>query len=503
MICLFRKIFAFLSAAALFAASGKAYSSSDIETCKNLLDTIVKNYDSLYEKISSSERLNPKKSVVRITKLAPEDCLTQEKAKMALSIIINALASHSGKIGVLLPLEIAATKPVVDALLSGMKAVYPSGKINFTDRVVVKNTNGSAADLEKALADLIFVDNVAMIIGGATRSEANLLSPWADKLMLPIILVSQRDTEIKESFNSFYVFPRLDVLVDSVLGYIDSKKFKRVAILQPAKFTPSKLALTLNEKLTANGVDTSLSTQYNPKDYDSMEIAAKKIFKIDNKARAAELKELYDKEKENAEKEKKEFNPQLVVLPPIIDIDAIFIPDNFRNVRHFVNIFKYLGVEKIPIIGNQEWRAQGLVDPYEPFLDGAVFVDYIRSYQELPQRIRPEAGDSPYFVKPEETAKIDYQIIGYHAINLAEQTLKGVPEKRRKLTAKLARIEIRDSVYFTNGPAFDKDRNANWPSFLFKVVNKGIEPLSGSYIDLLKSSIPKKEVPSRGNTKSH
>lgn len=456
------------------AFAKKSQISKRIKVCYQLYDNMVRYYQGLFDQLPPSVKANPPiNAATKLMTVKRDDCSRKSSARQLLSLIVKALAYHNRKIGVLLP-NGGDTKHSAEAVLEGMKAAL--GPDIFSRQVIVKNTLGQLVHLQRALAELVFIENISIIIGGATKAEATHLLPYAGRLMLPILIMSQRLPSYKYNRNAFYVFPNLNTLVEKIVNHAISQNYQKIALLLPSQSSSSKLVDLLALRFKEAGIDANMQFFYTPNDYPSMELAAKKIFKIDPGERAEELAEIVKRAKERAQKNKEKFNPNLISLPPIIDVDAIFIPDNFRTVRHFAKIFQYLGVKKINLIGNQKWRAFGLIQPPEPFLEGAVFVDYIGSYENIPRGIKVQEiiGASKYFVSPTETFKVDYMIIGYHAIDLATKALQGKMLKRRHLNKKLRRIHNRNSRYFENGRAFDKRGNAKWPAFLFRVTDQDI-----------------------------
>ena len=451
-------------------------------SCSFLLEHVIVTYSALLAHLPKDKmRLSDGKPLVLPPILTAKNpsCQSGEQNAQILSSASKLLTLHSGKIGLLLP-DAAKQSGATASVVAGMKAYYAAKGADFDKRVIVKEASNDPGAILARIAELVFVDQVGILIGGLNELETGILSDWAEKLMIPALLLAPSYGGATTLKFTFHIFPRPDDLVGRILQHLASRGLKRIAIMSPAKQKPSRVIALLMDTLPRKGFTVVQSLNYNPSDYNSMETATRQLLRIDNTLRAEEYEKLLQQSKDRALAEKAEFHPEHVVLPPLIDFDALILPDNFRNIRHFVQIFKFLKVKgALPMIGTQEWRAFGLINPPEPMLDKSVFVDYIGSYLEIPEGIKPALYSPPFFVNPEETAKIDYMIIGYQASRMANLALQKPPTKRRKLAERLMTLQNTGSSYFPPGPAFAANHTAFWPSFLFEVNGSTIRLAQG------------------------
>src|SRR5690606_8271449 len=143
----------------------------------------------------------------------------------------------------------------------------------------------------------------------------------------------------------------------------------------------------------------------------------------------------------------------------IVDVDAVFLPDDFRSVRHFAKLFKYFGVEKLAMIGNHEWRSPALIEPFDEFLEGSIFADFIGSYADIPRPLRVPVMGSPYFIHPENVIGVDFQLIGYRVARTAALASQNPAVKRRHLARMMLQLSSDAESFFGNGPIFDRERS--------------------------------------------
>lgn len=69
-------------------------------------------------------------------------------------------------------------------------------------------------------------------------------------------------------------------------------------------------------------------------------------------------------------------------------LGGLLILDDFRMVRHIVKVYRSLTRDRMVFLGNHLWRSTTLIEPREPYLDGAMFVDFIGRYDEIPIQVQ-------------------------------------------------------------------------------------------------------------------
>ena len=411
--------------------------------------------------------LNPsklKKSNPEVYKLLKEDfsCRDSNEVEELTQEILSLTSRASGKVGVVLPLE-GDNRSKTLALLSGMHAGI-SGKKSFSKKFLVRSSYGGFRSVERAVAELLLLENVSLLIGGLSQVESRMLANYARLFRIPYLNVgpyAQRNSY------TYTVGPDPVGFIFALARYAELQRYENLAILIPSQEAKSKTTRTMIQALSRKGVEVETYT-YQRNNYDSMEAAAKNLFQIDPIKRKEEFEELFEQKKLEVESQGVTFDPRFVSLPPIIDFDAVYIADHFRNVRHFVNIFKYLGVKKVPLVGDQQWRSIGLLDPPEEFLTGAVFMDFVGSYSRLPSGLQVLGSENPYLIPAKEIVSVDHKLIGYRVASIVQSSLKKSTEPP-KLNSIIAKLSLPKDRYFSGGPVFRKNNNTKWPVFLLRV----------------------------------
>ncbi len=478
-----------------FIAAGLAYSGlcQADETCTNIYKQIIEPYIKLYFQLPPGTKIETHTELYKMLTMKPNMCESSSSSQELIKTVVNALGEYTPRIGVLLPLSGPKANDG-QAILTGIKGALANHGANFDQRVVVRDTRALVPALETQLAEMIFKYQVGVLIGGFTRAEAHAIEQWSEILRIPSFVVNQKDeTGVKPYV--FHVFPQESHMVAALADQVKLRGLKSVAILRPTRNDPQSFAFMFEQALKARGISVPHSYTYNGTDFSSMQAVSEKIFHIDTVERASEWQEALREGRRRAARAKLPFNPQMVALPPRIEVDAIFIDDNFRSVRHFSKIFKYLGVDKMTMLGTAQWRSRGLIEPPEPFLEGAAFVDYVGSYRDLPQGVFATGVESRYFIDPSMTSIVDYQVIGNQAGRLADKSLLGAPEiKRRLLPKKIEEIANDPGPYFASGRAFDDHHVVRWPAYLFQVSGGTLQPIKADYSDRQAARDPQPET---------
>ncbi len=454
---------------------------ADLASCQDLVKKVAPAYQNLSKLLLPNTYTPTASSLDQVTQADPKACSSPSQRSSLMHAIADALNNHSGKIGLILPLS-GTRAPFANFVLAGMRTAFSESGINFDQQVVLKDSAGVAKTAETRLAELVFKDHVMLVVGGLDKTEADVLAPWSESLQVPMMLLTKdRDVTTHSNF-AFTVYPDEKRLADTLAAAAQKRSYRRVAILRPAGGKSDKVAEYFKKDVIASGGTVNYDLVYTPGNFDSMQGASRQLFKTEAAERADEWRVAYKKARKQAEKEGVPFDPRMVVLKPIVDFDAVFIPDDFRTVRHFAKLFKFHMVDHLPMIGNHEWRSPALIEPFDDFLDGAIFADFIGSYGKLPSSVSAPTLSSPYFVAPQNVVAVDFQLIGYRAGKAARLATQNPKIPRRQMPQAMLAMMNDQSAAFGKGQVFDAERHSNWPTYLFNVTKGGLvlEPENAS-----------------------
>lgn len=377
-----------------------------------------------------------------------------EKILGALSSLLN---NHTNKIGVLLPLR--NTKP--QYILNGLQRNL-AANLNLQQDKIISYDSSNMNALEVQLAELIFLHQVATIVGGYDAASATQLKLWSDRLMIPMVLLSE-PSRGEQHDRVFYVYPTLDQMGSKIMREAKAYHWTRLGLIYPVNGDQSQLANTIQETAKKEGITVTRVENYTTGNYESMDAMAKKLFVLEQSQREEEYQAAYLKAKKIAESQKIPFQAKNVVLQPKIEFDALIVLDQYRMIRHLAKMFQFYGVRSLKMIGNQEWRGPGIIEPYDPFLEGSFFVDIIGSYLQATKKLGLTRDVTDNFAPVESLQELDFKYIGYKLGDAIAPILKNPQIARRKLHETMLKSKM-----------FEAGNQYKWPMEVFTIRNRSL-----------------------------
>jgi ABC-type branched-subunit amino acid transport system substrate-binding protein len=432
-----------------------------IQTCTKLYQKYAIPLQQLWGKKAPELKAENLDGYQLIADTPPEACQDEATRKGFLELLARILNKHTGKIGVVLPM---AGHPHLRHILNGFESFIQSNNLDPKKVLVVIDNQSRDDKTVHAIASLVFEHKVSAIIGGTKSGDAAILAKWGSTLRIPTFLLMEPQAAPLNPF-VYYVHPTQKSLARAAVDANIRYGHRRVAILGPVDQHSEPFIGAYETAAKASGVEIASRVPYDGRRFESMEAAARKLFRLDSPERQSELQTLFETAKRRAKETGVPFNPKMVALQPDIRQDAILIADNFKIVRHFAKIMTYLGVRRMPLFGHFEWRSPGLISPWDGFLSGSYFVDFQGSYTSMPEPIRPPTPSSPFFVPSDKVEQADFSMVGWRAIEAPLRLSQLRQESRRKLDQKIPR-KSGDGI----SSAFDANNVLVWEPFTF-VVN--------------------------------
>ncbi len=458
---------------ALLLAASPGLFAEDIpttpENCKRIYDSSMQYYKALGLYLPPQYKYHDQLPSHQFLKLPDDGCSLID----TIDLYQRVVSLHSQKIAIMLPMN-RWSKPTQNILMAQIKGYVASKGLDPEKTIIWLDTAGQLQRMQEQLAALVFTQHVSMIIGGMTLAEAPVLSKWADRLRIPAIILNKKFASPRSRY-IFRLGPDNRQMAFSLLKYVMSKGYKKIAIMMPQTSRDGSFA----DALLNNGkVETVGPLVYNPADFSSIDQVFKRLFHLNDEARKPELLDLINEMKDKSKEEGVAFDPKGLMLPPLVDVDALVIIDHFKNVRHLAKSLHFYGVKQLPLLGIPKWRAPELVDQAEENLNGAVFVDYVGSYKKLPYGIKADIVNDENMIEGSEASMVDIELVVNHAVAAAVETLLGPRIPRFSLYKRLELVEPTDKEFFGAGPIFKMDHEGNWPNFLFSIRNGRLEAMN-------------------------
>jgi ABC-type branched-subunit amino acid transport system substrate-binding protein len=394
---------------------------------------------------------------------------------------VDAPPVRNDRVAILLPFEGkygAVGKQVQQALTFGHTRAGGTFELVFVD------SGASAESAVKALEDAVIERGAVAVVGPLLSDETDAVVAAAEALRVPLISLSQ---SYEDTRGNAWVFQammttgdQVDALISAVMGDSGMKNF---AIFSPSSSYGERAASLFSKAAEAHGGTVTVHETYDAAATDIIPFA-KKLGRKDYEARQRELWDLKRAAKENGG------DPSSVVLPPVIDFDAIFLPENASRVPLACAALAYeefpMGDFRptkdsptIPLLGLSGWNNHSIVGTGGPYARRGWFTDAF---------LTAMPGDQPPWTPPEhiESFIADYrEALGrtpspLEAITvdagqlLAMASAKGAPDRAALRDALLA-VTLDGGV--TGATGFDPEtRRATRELLILSVSEDAIVP---------------------------
>lgn len=221
-------------------------------------------------------------------------------------------------------------------------------------KLIIEDSKSDPSTAREAVVKLVKEDNVIGILGPLGSATALEAAREAQKLNVPILTLTQSEGITKLGDYVFRNFLTSLMQVSTLVKYsIQNLGITSFAILYPKdNYGIEMMNLFWNEVLRWGGEIKGVES------YDSNQTDFGKEIKS--------LTGLNFMEKKEETEEKPE---------PIIDFDALFIPDSHSKARMIVPQLAFYDVTGIQILGTNSWNSPQLLEGESKYLDGAIFVD--------------------------------------------------------------------------------------------------------------------------------
>ncbi len=323
---------------------------------------------------------------LNIVDLFPNDPLV-EKAKSYLDQINARRVVNSKTIGAVLPLSGKYAKIGLRTLHGLQLGLGLYGQKKSDYQLAVIDSEGNPDTARRAVERLVTEDHVIAIVGSLLSKTAMAVASKAHELGVPSIALSQKvglrevgDTVFRNATTSeMYVRHLVKVAMEDY-------NINRFAVLYPNDPYGVEYAnIFWDEVLRRNGqVNGAQPYQRTETDFKGHIQRLVGTFYVED--RIDEYK-LHLKEWEKKQKRLSERNlPPEDLLPPIVDFEALFIPDDVKAVGQIAPMLAYNDISGIRLLGTNLWNSSSLIKRGQQMVENALFVDsYIPNETEMKQ----------------------------------------------------------------------------------------------------------------------
>lgn len=395
-----------------------------------------------------------------------------DEARVSAALARRAKAgdpTRPNRVGVLLPLSGEYAPPgnsIKEAISLANEREGRPLEIVFVD------TAGSPDKAVAALDELVLKQGCMAVVGPLLRPEVEAVSAAANAYEVPLIVLSQYVDIAHTGGWVWSAFLTVEQQVDALAAHaVTTRGLQRFAVLYPKNAYGESARAAFLAAVGARGGQVVTELGYDPEAKDFLDVARLLGQKQD---RAAELYRL----RRQAEAEGRD--PSKVTVPPKVEFQAVFIPDNARRSSLVASALAYeefpVGTfrprwdqEPIVLLGLNGWNSPDLAEGGK-YMRDSIFVDaFLTTDPQVDGFV--DAFQSALDRKP-----MVVDAMAYDAARIVAQATKKAGADRSALRQLLGEVRIDGPV--ARGNHFAEDRQLDRELHVLTLSAQGIVPAS-------------------------
>lgn len=248
-------------------------------------------------------------------------------------------------------------------------------------RLAIRDSGETAETAQERFEELVKDEKAVAVIGPLLSKQFGSVSQRAQEYGVPLMSLAQR---VDAGQASSFVFPialspaqQIEMIVTQAVG---ANKFKRFAILAPNDGFGDSYVNLFWDAVEKAGAEVVGIERYEPKSTDFRD-EMKRLLGLESLgARRTEMEDLERRKEQFASTLKvkgklrqrflKNFDPK-----PVVDFDAVFVPDDPATVGQIAPSFAVNGVENVPMLGINTWNTPEIIQRAGRYLQKSLFVD--------------------------------------------------------------------------------------------------------------------------------
>lgn len=417
----------------------------------------------------------------------------QAKAESYMAQIDSRRRVDSDTIGAVLPLT-GKYSQIAYKTLNGLRlGLGIVGSDRSSLRLAVVDSEGTVDGARKSVERLVLEDSVIAVVGSLLSKTATAVAGKTEELGVPSIALSQKAGLTEGGTYIFRNAVTSEMQVKELVRVsMDQMGYKRFAILYPNDSYGVEYANLFWDEVLARGGKITGAQIYNPAETDFRGPVKRLVgtYYVDD--RKVEYKnrvtDWFKKQKKVSARQQ----PPDDLLPPVIDFDAIFIPDSARAVGQLAPMLAYQGVTNVRLLGTNVWNSTDFVRRGQKNVDRAVFVDSNLTTDAKYKQTKFYTEYTKIF--GEEPGVFEAQ--GYETGVLLRRLINGGERTRVGLASALSGLREFQGV---SGPmTMNPNRELVRPLTAFTIKESNIVAWTP---ELEKEAVPEKEKPAKAPTK--
>jgi ABC-type branched-subunit amino acid transport system substrate-binding protein/outer membrane protein assembly factor BamD (BamD/ComL family) len=289
--------------------------------------------------------------------------------------VTAALSVKVGSIGCILPLSgpfAIYGQEVLNGIQLGMGLFgQPEGERSID--LIIQDSRGEAEVAVSLVEEMAEKNKVMAIIGPLASKPSVAAAKRAQELGIPIITLTQKEGITFEGDMVFRNFMTPSKEIRRILDKaIKDMSLKTFGILYPDNsYGRFFMNLFWDQAAELGGSVTAIES-YQPDKTDFADEIKKMIGLHYPRPKSVQVK-VDELKWLEAEERIKEGSNSKKVLDPIVDFDAIFIPDNYHQVALITPQFPFYSVFDVRFLGTSLWQSPELIEMAGDYIQGAIF----------------------------------------------------------------------------------------------------------------------------------
>ena len=346
-------------------------------------------------------------------------------------------------IGVLLPLKGKFAKWGARSLQGIELALrmFNSGDSDSKLTLIVEDSGEEPERAIAALNRLVLHHHVIAVIGPLLSKGIEQINQRAQELRVPLISLARYTATSADHVVQGGL--TMKIQAEEVAKYaLERLNLRRFAILAPRDKIGEEAARSFWDAVEANGGEIVGFESYSPGETDFRQPVDKLSGLYYTEARQRELDALAKEREVNRIRKRTRKTEQYFALKPIVNYDAVFIPDEPRISGQILPTFAYRDVDHVRFLGTSAWNSADFISRAQHSAENAIFVDAFFPEAENPairtfiENYRSTFGQDP-------TAM---EALSYDAAKILEYAVSRGATNRAELLANLKAVNRQTGV---------------------------------------------------------
>lgn len=359
------------------------------------------------------------------------------KAQNYINTMESSNRVESYTVGVILPLTGRQREASLSVLRGVQMGMGIFGSRSSRMKLAIMDSEGVPEIAQASVDRLVNEDHVVAIIGGLLSKTATAEATRAQELGVPFIALSQKAglTEIGGGVfrNTLTGEQQVQELVRIA---VEKFKIKNFAVFFPNDTYGTDYTNAFWDEVIRRGGNVTAAQTYSNQEMDFNKPVRRLVGLYYLEDRLTEYK-LRLKEWFDGKKIKGRMAPPDDLLPPIVDFDAIFIPDSTKALGQIAPMLAFHNVRNVKMLGTNVWNTEDLVRRGQKHVEGSIFLDTAWSQQSVFQ----ETNFYKDFVKTFEQPPSSLEAVAFEAGWLVQTAASYGSSSRAQMAQSLASLK--------------------------------------------------------------